>query len=341
MKELFRHVSSWLLLLGVAVSFFAFTNASDIYQKVQAALAEVNEYKYKSMYSMYITDYQDEEAIMEALNQIPGNIVALGNVFYLNGTGYYHEMEIVMKQEEKLVYPAEIVDKDGDVYIGKNWAYVCYESNGKRYVDIEGKPYRLAGIMSSDNTDILSNKIVILNAPELIEHMLENGVLNVECGSEVSDIEADVRSFCDENSERAYIDCSSIESRHIEVGSQNAEEEFYIIISLFSIVNCVVISEFWILRRRKEIIIRKLFGFTNQKLFFYIYNQILKIAAIAVGGVLLTEIIMKTAGIMEFSLELRRIVLAGIFVVVSSLVITAIPVKKASDFRIEDSREMI
>lgn len=57
MRELFRHASSWLLLTGVAVSFYAFTNASDIYQNVRNAIAEVNEYKYKYMYNVCLSDF--------------------------------------------------------------------------------------------------------------------------------------------------------------------------------------------------------------------------------------------------------------------------------------------
>ena len=49
MRGLFRHLSTWLLLVGIAVSFFAFLNATSIYQQVEYAISEVNAYNYKYM----------------------------------------------------------------------------------------------------------------------------------------------------------------------------------------------------------------------------------------------------------------------------------------------------
>lgn len=341
MRELFRHVSSWLLLIGVAVSFFAFINASDIYQNVQNAAAEINEYKYKSMYSIYLSDFSDGEVLIETIKQIPGNIVSVGNYLYLNNTDKYQETEIVIKLDENIAYPVKIVDSAGNIYIGKKLKDECYENNGILYINIENKAYRVAGIISSDSTDVLNYKIVILNDLELFESILEKGILTVECGSNLYDLKGSVSSFYNDNGKNAYIDFNSISNRYIEVGSENANQEFYIAISFFAIINCIVISEFWILRRRKEIIIRKLFGFTNRRLFFYIYNQIAKISAIAVIVVLLIEKIISTLGLINYSLSLRKTMLAGMFVIISSLIVTVIPVKKASSFQIEDGREMI
>lgn len=341
MRELFRHVSSWLLLIGVAVSFFAFINASDIYQNVQNAAAEINEYKYKSMYSIYISDFSEGEDLIEKIKQIPGNSVSVGNYLYLDNTDKYQETEIVIKLDENLAYPVNIIDSDGNVYIGKKLEDECYKKNEGLYIDIESKSYRVAGIISSNNTDVLNYKIVILNDMDLVESILEKGSLTVECGSNLYDLNSPVSSFYNDNGTDAYIDFNSISSRYIEVGSENADQEFYMVISIFSIINCIVISEFWILRRRKEIIIRKLFGFTNRKLFFYIYKQIAAISAVAVVIVLILEKFFDIVGIIDYPISLRKTILAGVFVIISSLIVTVIPVRKASSFQIEDSREMI
>lgn len=341
MRELFRHVSSWLLLIGVAVSFFAFINASDIYRNVQIAAAEINEYKYKSMYSIYISNFSNGEDLIEEIKQIPGNSVSVGNYLYLDNSDKYQETEIVVKLDENLAYPVEIIDSDGNVYIGKKLEDECYKKDGILYIDIEGKAYRVAGIISSNSTDVLNFKIVILNDLKLVESILENGSLTVECGSDLYDLNSPVNSFYNDNGTDAYIDINSISTRYIEVGSENADQEFYMVISLFSIINCIVISEFWILRRKKEIIIRKIFGFTNKKLFFYIYKQIVSISAAAVVIVLLMEKIIDVIGLIDYSVSLRKTILAGVFVIISSLIVTVIPVMKASDFQIEDGREMI
>lgn len=341
MRELFRHVSSWLLLIGVAVSFFAFINASDIYQNVKDAAAEINEYKYKSMYSIYISDFSDTDLLIDKITQIPGNIISVGNYMYLNNNEKYQEVEIVIKQDENLSYPVKRIDVDGEIYIGKKLEEECHKIDGILYLTIEDKSYRVAGIVSSDSTDILNYKIIILKDMEVIKNILKKGSITIECGSNLHDLNQSVRDFYNDYGKNGFVEYNSISSRYIEVGSENADKEFYIVISIFSIINCIVISEFWILRRKKEIIIRKLFGFTNRRLFFYIYNQIGKISALAVVCVLIMEKIIKELGVIEYSLSLNKIILAGGFVIVSSLILTMIPVMKASGFRIEDSREMI
>lgn len=341
MNELFRHVSSWLLLIGVAVSFFAFINASDIYQNVRNAADEANEYKYKTMYSIYVSDFFDDELLVDKINQIPGNIISTGNYMYINNTEKYQEIEIVIKQDENLSYPVKIIDKDGEIYIGKKLEEECHRNNGILYLTIGDKDYRVAGILSSDSTDILNYKIIVLRDSNMISNILEQGTIIVECGSNLCDLDKSIRNFYSDYEKYAYIDYNSISSRYIEVGSETADQEFYIVISIFSIINCVVISEFWILRRKKEIIIRKLFGFTDKRLFFYIYNQIVKISTFAVALVLITEKIINELGIIDYSLSLKKAILACGFVIVSSLILTMIPIIKASSFQIEEGREMI
>ena len=51
MKNIFRNYSTWLLLIGVTVSLFAFLNGADVYQRVRYALAEVNNYQYENAYN--------------------------------------------------------------------------------------------------------------------------------------------------------------------------------------------------------------------------------------------------------------------------------------------------
>ena len=53
------------------------------------------------------------------------------------------------------------------------------------------------------------------------------------------------------------------------------------------------------------------------------------------------EKIIDVIGLIDYSVSLRKTILAGVFVIISSLIVTVIPVMKASDFQIEDGREMI
>ena len=131
MKGLFRHVSTWLLLIGVAVSFFAFFNAASIYQQVENAISEANAYNYKYMYSVNLWDAPDGEQVVERLKMLPGNILVTGAYVYLDSMDQYQECEIIVSQKEPLPYPVKVIDEVGEVYIGRNMEEQCVSEQGR------------------------------------------------------------------------------------------------------------------------------------------------------------------------------------------------------------------
>lgn len=100
-------------------------------------------------------------------------------------------------------------------------------------------------------------------------------------------------------------------------------------------MNCVVISEFWILRRKKEVLIRKIFGYSNLKLFALFYRQMLCVSSMAVAGVLFTELLVAHVTNVSISMDVRKLIVSVVFVVLASFVLALTPVYKASKFTIE------
>jgi hypothetical protein len=339
MKGIYRHYSTYLLLLGIMVSFVAFLNGTNIYQQINIALQEVNEYQYKYSYYIGISDIKDIGTITNELSRLTGNVVVTDCVVYLDDN-FYHDCEIILKQNENLPYPVEIINENGEVIIGEELEKLCFEENGISYISINNSAASVKGIVSSEKSDLLNYKLIITeNADNVDKYFSDSLSLAVEYGSNTHDTTEEVGTFCTSNFKTATIYYEKEDEKYIEVGSQNADEKFYLIIAIFAMVNCVVISEFWILRRKQEIIIRKLWGFSNIKIFKMLYGQMMVITVAAILLVLLGQLVTALVQQSYGDISLYRLVISILFVVAASFIIVLLPIYKSTHFKISDGLE--
>lgn len=342
MKGLFRHYSTWLLLVGIIVSYVAYWNGMRIYRNIKYAMAEVNAYNYRESCCIGISGIEDTEVALAKLLQLPGNISMSGLTVYLDDKGVYQLCEILLKQDEALAYPITYYDKDGEVIIGRNLTDLCFEESGKTYIMLEGSKVCVAGVVSSKRSDVLNYKLILLpNAPHADKYIMESGSLTVEYGSNEADIYTAIQEFYKENCNDMDIYYEVSENKYVDVGSANSDEKFYMVIALFSMVNCVVISEFWILRRKNEIIVRKLWGFSDARILGLLYGQMLILTSVSVALALCIEYIMYWTGMSRERLSPEQLGISVLFVLVSSFIIVLLPVYKAAHYRISSGLEMV
>lgn len=341
MKGVYRHYSTVLLFVGIMVSFVAFLNGVNIYQQIKYALAEVNEYNYQFSYYIGISDIKDMNATLGKLSELPGNVIITDCIVFLDTEEVYHECEIILSQEEDLPYPVDWINKNGELIIGEELEDLCFESDGVTYISIDGSNMSIAGYVSSAKSNLLDYKVILTTKVEnLNENLLDSDSLTVEYSSNEHSITENVRTFYNENCENVNIYYEESTEKYIDVASSSGDEEFYMIIALFATVNCIVISEFWILRRKNEIIIRKLWGFTNIKIFKMLYGQMMIIAASGVVIVLLGQFVLSLVNKAYGEISLNRLGISILFMVISALVIVMLPVYKASHFKISEGLEM-
>lgn len=336
MKAVFRHYSSVLLMMGIMVSFYSFMNGANIYKKIQDSLVEVNKIQYKYTYSMYISGVQDVDMVIDELKRIQGNVFLAEDTVYVDEDSSYHTAEILISQKEELPYYVNVIDRDGLVVIGSDLYGLCKKKDGKVSLKIGGESYSIKGITSSENSDILNYKLVItVNEKTVKQFVNENQDLTLECGSNNIEIMQDIQNFYKRNSDKYNIYFERVDDKYIEVGSSNSDEKFYFVIAVFAIVNCVSLSEFWIMRRKKEMIIRKLFGFSNLRLFKMLYLQMLKICITAIIFVSIVQGFVNWIKGYEVVISIYKIGITCAFLMITSLIIIAVPTYKASHYKLE------
>lgn len=331
MRRIFRHFSSWLLLLGITISFVAATSGKMIYENMENALMEVNKYRYQYEYDISLSGIEDITAALRDIKMLKGNVCINQVDLYVNAADVYQQAEILIKKDEDLPYPVNVVDENGIAYLGRDLKKYCYSIDNSMFIEIEGNEYLVGGFIESRYSELLNNKIIIkLNNLKDIKSLADADLLLLNYGTNNENPDKSVNEFYNRFSVKYHINYEKQDFKYVEIGSTNSKEEYYIAIMIFAMINCVVISEFWIMRRKEEIIIRKLCGYSKMQLFSMLYTELLIISGIAV---LISVVIQgKFMFYVYDELWIRRVLFSIAFILLSSFIIVMIPVYKSSQF---------
>ena len=341
MSRPFRDISSWLLFVGIAVSFFAFLNAERIYNNVQHALDEANGYRYKYTFQLGVNTSGNHSVLPEIINELPGTVSAPGSLVYIDELDSYMKSDVLLKQDGRLPWTIDEIDASGKVYVGKKLYEKCSAEGNTGGLKVNGKGVPVKGVICSEKLDTFNYKLVFLQGSDQYEETLQFDSLMLEIGSNREDSEIEIQNVMEHYHEMADFYFDRTVSDYIEIGRPDVDESFYNVIALFSIINSIVISEFWVMKRKKEILIRRLYGFSLIRIFLLIYRKILLIAVSSVAVVFVVESIYSLIVEGEWDASLDQVVASLIFVVVSSVVISALPIYMASRYKIGDGTEVI
>ena len=105
----------------------------------------------------------------------------------------------------------------------------------------------------------------------------------------------------------------------------------YIFLIVFAIVNCIYISNIWIIRKQRELVIRKTFGYRMIKIIKGIVNEMFSITVFtAVLSVVLQIIYGKITGESTFSFSPASVAIVIIAIVIITVVNSVIPLIKVA-----------
>lgn len=336
MRGVFRHYSTILLMIGIMVSFIAFMNGTDIYRQIKYAQAEVNDYQYRYTYTLSISKIKNLDEILDAVSEFEANVTLTSYSAYLDADSGYHITDILLKKADDFIYPVDIIDENGSVIIGKGLQDLCYEDDGKTFIKVNGGQRLVKGITSARKSSLLDYKLIIESDAQDIRNYIHEGQgLEFECASTDLKLSEDILRFYEKYHDKCDILYSKINEKYVDVGSEYSDEQFYMLIALFAVINCVSLSEFWIMRRRKEIVIRKLCGFSNARLFRLLYGQMLAICGCAVVAAFVVQVAATFINGDYIQVSPARIATAVVFLIVMALLIVALPIYKAAHYRID------
>ena len=189
-----------------------------------------------------------------------------------------------------------------EVAVGRNKAKFATVENGKKYLVIEGDRYEISGILGSDKSDYWDNKVVLNIAclgDKTLNSLMKKMSYTVELGSNSYELDdtyktvyGNIKSIDQDSVIKAKKLISNGEST-LEKSMAKENMQVNVITYIFCVLNSMIISEFWIIQRRKEFAIKKALGMKNSKIIMEMFINITELSGISLIMFLLLNILSK------------------------------------------------
>ena len=305
-----------LLIISLALSFFLVLNGLQMYQRVEAVISQQKDEQYAHTYMMSYTapdEYEENEVENNIEEYIPYIECKSGNISVegIGGTvgdgfdGYL--LEILLTANESVKYKmdwGEISNEPYTVVIDRDIEKEAVKKEDGLYITIEGEWYKVTGVFASSSGYGSENHILLTYGgvgEKLKENIYKNfssiGVsynIIYKTDHEVDDEDL----FLLEQWGNKWLDPELIIEEHVEDNTvsdmlmSSVEGNTLIFLEmlvLIAVINCILVADLWIKRRKKEFVIRKAFGENNLQIMKHLVLELGKLAFISCIFVLVLE----------------------------------------------------
>lgn len=305
-KIIHYKLSSILMIMGFTISFICFFNCVNLYHLLSVKKQEENDYTYKSQSGLYGMKQEENIQIEDFLFSEQGNIVIKDYLLFRDMDSAMGLADIIMEQNEEFPYPVcegELPKSEEEfdepvIILGRGLKAETEYRDGNYYYYIEGQEYRVCAFLGSDKSDILDGVLMVYYdwLPEKTK-----AAINVEneYWMEIGSNKVNVNSLCGRLKENAKaisdeITIAIINDKPEVMGMAGVDERNqYLIIFIFCLFNVLIVSEYWIKSRLREIAIRKMFGYSEEKIYWTLYGDMIKNTAFSVGLSIIVQFVLK------------------------------------------------
>lgn len=255
--------------------------------------------------------YENFENMLEGMKGKEGNLFLYGYFFFL-GDGLQNPCTYVMLSatEElsqefvwgRAISKEEVHNNERVVMVGNNKEKLIQEENGEKYIIMDSTRYKVVGIYQNKYNLNQINRMDICTyydclsdtAKETIKFDRADFVLQFLYGSSKMDsdkMEANMAEWENHAEENGYgMEFHEEEKDEENQKLLNAKSQFNKIFMymtfIFTLFNCIVISDIWLKRRYNEFVIRRTFGYSMTDMAKLLVKDIFVYAlfALAVGA---------------------------------------------------------
>lgn len=314
-------ITGWLFILGMTISAFVLMNVSDVVSRIQKEDAGINKFSYSGVY--WIKPVDNENFYRRASELAPKVISALQSVdcnasFYELAVNAEHQIdhsfvELVMNSfhDQKLISSdkkpinVDFPKSSNTIVIGESVVAITEDGEGK-FLDLNNIIVPVADILKDYSPSKIDNSIYAFwdNADDdfrkyltsRIIEQLSDLTLKVHFYSD-NPIDEEVRRFSNEmailglNCEPAGtylgLDYNGKDSENLWYRAYN-----FILLPIcviFAVLTCFAISYLWLLSRRKELSIRKAYGYKNTQILALVIKDELLLAMPSIIAALVVQ----------------------------------------------------
>ena len=347
MHSVFRYrLTACFFIIGQLIMYVTIFGALGIYNKAYQKEADRLAALYKNRIEMSVVSLNKSDILSACTDGVTeGNIRAKKvGLYYTERKSSTVAPEIILATNEELPYVMESGRIPGTseedygkrlVALGRSQYRYAYEENGKHYVTFENETYEVTGVIGNEGSDYSDNMIVFDNrclgdnVRKAVNELKEYTIMIDSNTVELNDTYEKVYN----NVYGADINCA-IESRSVSGNGQSTVEKtlqkenirINKVVYIFCILNCMLMSEFWIIERNKEFAIKRTYGFGQLRLIGGIARDILILGVASLVIYVLVHLF--AAGVLGIKLYTiswnLRLIASVLFINLTALVCTII-----------------
>lgn len=326
LKRLFRYkLTAVFMMIGQVIVLFTIFGALGVYNKAYNKENDRLRSLYKNVIQMQITTSKKTDVISGISSDVEQCNLIIKKKFSvaIAELGKACLCEIILKDNEPLKYPLLSgrlpgTEKSNEIAVGKNKVKIAIKQGDDLFLTIEGEKYKIVGIIGSEVSDYWDDKLVLHmdSMGDNVRKALTKQVsYTIELCSD-SDIGEKIYSTVYGNI-KSYDGDSSIEAVKVNSDKDSVLEQtlakenlkINMIAYCFCILNCMVVSEFWILQRRKEYAIKKLLGMGDMRLVTDMMREIIEITLLSCCVFLILYMVIGICGGAGVSITIRNVLL--------------------------------
>ncbi len=301
-KNIFRYKLTVLFfVIGQLIIYVSIFGALNIYNKAYQKEQDRLKFQYKNRIEMSIAKMNKKDIISQCTNGVlVANAVLSGKLdFYFGEKKTSNRAEVILMQNEATTYelvsgrlPGSIKDDYGKnvVALGRYQYQYAYQENGKAYVTFDNEKYEVVGVIGNKESDFQDYKVVFdINCvgQNLKNTINEQTNYTINIGSNITKVNSSYEAIY--NNIVNINKNTQIESKVLNSsGESTVTETLYkenfrvnVLVYVFCILNCMLMSEFWIIQRNKEIAIRRTYGFGKFRIIVGIIRDILMLCIVS------------------------------------------------------------
>ena len=262
--------SLFLMLIGFLVAFAAFVDVGYMIFQNQTYSELSSRYTYANS---TLLDASDEQGIdFEAFATKKGNLSISSMTTMLDEGQQHYMLTIAMKQNEPYQYQLleGAVEEPDDTsvpvaVIGKSLKPYTFMRKGQRYIMLEGDAYKVIGITGNAYCEYNDSELLVfyhalgknlkrsLQSQTTVQFRLQSN----ECDT----YEEAMQLYETVTQKQPSLNCSltALENVTYDQGMDDFRSIVDILLFLFCLINCVVVSIYWMQKRRREIAVRRLY----------------------------------------------------------------------------------
>ena len=339
LRKVFRYkLISVFFIVSQLVMFYSVFGALSIYNKAYAKEQDRIDSLYKNDIEMNITTGNANDMFKYVANGADaGNLTVCGKLSLAYAEiGRNTKCEVIIKENESFPYqmvnghiPGTLEEDEGKniVAVGRYKYKDSYEKDGKRYVTIENEPYEVCGIIGSENSDYWDYTMVFnmkCIGENTLNKIISKGTYTFQLASNteaLDDSYANVYGNIKSVDKTAQISAQKMNltgNGDMLKDISGEEMNTNIIIYIFCILNCLLISEFLFIQKKKEIAIKKIYGMSNLRIIDDISVNILFLCLTALIIFILSAFIINVLIMRTNFIEIN---LTGVLVMFAAIII--------------------